>query len=57
LAVVTGIMRRVDLGKGEDFKKLVLVALNIALFVLVLLIGEIKHRRFLSTNVLFKNAF
>jgi hypothetical protein len=43
LAVITGIMRRIEIGKMDEPKKVGLVIANVILFVGTLLFGEIRH--------------
>ena len=43
LVVITGIMRRIDIGKMDEPKKVGLIVGNVILFVGTLLFGEIRH--------------
>ena len=54
-AVVTGILRRYQLQNHQQGAKgMILTIANVAIFVLALLIGEIRHRRVLNSYVPFK---
>ena len=43
LVVITGIMRRIDIGKMDEPKKVSLIVGNVIIFVGTLLFGEIRH--------------
>jgi hypothetical protein len=43
LVVITGIMRRIDIGKMDEPKKVGLIVGNVIIFVGTLLFGEIRH--------------
>ena len=56
IAVITGIIRRIDIANNDQPKKVGLILGNVVLFVGTLVIGEINHQRRLRTEVKFKSV-
>lgn len=56
IAVITGIIRRIDIANNDQPKKVGLILGNVVLFVGTLVIGEINHQRRLRTEVKLKSV-
>lgn len=55
VAIVTGITRRIGIGRQDDLKSALLITANLLIFFGTLIIGEFIHQRRLRTEVQFKS--